>query len=145
VLRVTADSNVYISALSFRGIPDQVLDLARTGEIQVSISDFIMGEVTRVLRDKFGWSQQALDFAATRIADFTEKVTPTQTIDVIKEDPSDNRILDCAIEGKSDYIVTGDKDLLRLKKLGNIQIVTPAAFLETQQGFGEGKKPVRRR
>lgn len=57
MIRVTADSNIYISALHFGGAPDKFLDLARTGVIHLSISDDILAEVTRVLRDKFGWSK----------------------------------------------------------------------------------------
>ncbi len=60
MIRVTADSNIYISALHFGGPPDKFLDLARTGVIHLTIFDDILAEVTRVLRDKFGWSQEAL-------------------------------------------------------------------------------------
>jgi uncharacterized protein len=75
VIRVTADSNIYISALHFGGPPDKFLDLARTGVIHLTISDDIQAEVTRVLRDKFGWSQEALSMAQARIADFTVRVS----------------------------------------------------------------------
>ena len=54
MIRGTADSNIYISALHFGGPPDRLLDLARTGVIELTISDDILAEVTRVLRDKFG-------------------------------------------------------------------------------------------
>jgi uncharacterized protein len=56
VVRVTADTNIYISALNFGGPPDKLIELARAGEIHLSISDDIMNEVTRVLRDKFRWT-----------------------------------------------------------------------------------------
>jgi len=52
VLRVTADSNVYISALNFGGVPEKLLDSARAGEIQLTVSDAILDEVSRVLADK---------------------------------------------------------------------------------------------
>jgi predicted nucleic acid-binding protein len=56
VLRVTADSNIYISAMNLGGAPDKLLDMARNGEIVLAISDPIVEEVTHVLRDKFGWT-----------------------------------------------------------------------------------------
>jgi predicted nucleic acid-binding protein len=56
------------------------------------------------------------------------KVTPTQAVDVVKEDPSDNRILECAAEAKSDYLVTSDKDLLRLRQFEGIPIIRVADF-----------------
>ena len=64
------------------------------------------------------------------VAGVANRVTPAQTLDVIEEDPDDNRILECAIEAGSDYIVTSDKDLLRLGEYGQIKIVTAAAFLK---------------
>jgi predicted nucleic acid-binding protein len=60
VFRVTADSNIYISALHFGGPPDDLLNLARAGQIHLIISDEIMEEVTRVLRAKFTWSPESL-------------------------------------------------------------------------------------
>jgi predicted nucleic acid-binding protein len=56
VLRVTADSNIYVSALHFGGPPDDFLNFARAGSIHLTISDEIIDEVTRVLRVKFQWS-----------------------------------------------------------------------------------------
>ncbi len=59
----------------------------------------------------------------------TDRSTSVQ-LDVIREDPPDNRILECAVSSGSDFIVTGDKDLLRLKWYDSIQIVTLARFVE---------------
>lgn len=82
-----------------------------------------------MLRDKFGWSEEALSLARDRIADFTERVTPAQRVDVITEDPADNRILECAIEGKSDYLVTRDNHLLKPKSFGGVEMIKVADFL----------------
>lgn len=60
----------------------------------------------------------------------TFDTNPTQTLDVIKEDPDDNRILECAAAAKSDYIVTEDKDLLRLGEFGGARIVNISDFTE---------------
>ena len=97
--RVTADSNIYISALLFGGPPDDILKLAEQGEIHLSISGAILDEVSRVLRDKFRLSPEELQMALTRIEGMTENVNSTQTVDVVKEDPTDNRILECAQAG----------------------------------------------
>jgi len=66
-------SNIYISAMNFGGAPDKLLDMARNGEIVLAISDPIVEEVTHVLRDKFGWTDEAIKLAQARIADFTKK------------------------------------------------------------------------
>ena len=136
MIRVTADSNIYISALHFGGPPDDFLDLARTGVIELTISDDILAEVTRVLRDKFGWSREALSMAQARIADFTIRLAPTQKIDAVREDPADNRILECAVEGKSQYLVTRDQHLLKLKSFGGTQMIKVADFLEVVRAAG---------
>jgi putative PIN family toxin of toxin-antitoxin system len=138
VLRVTADSNIYISALNFGGLPDQILDLARSGVIQVAMSQAIVEEVSRVLRDKFGWKEDAIALAQTQISGFTERVEPSMRVDAVKEDPTDNRILECAAAANSDYLVTGDRHLLKLGRFGSARIVRPAEFLEI---FGEMKGP----
>ena len=136
MVRVTADSNIYISALHFGGPPDKFLDLARTGIIALTISDDILAEVTRVLRDKFGWSKEALSMAQARIADFTIKVAPAQKLDAVREDPADNRILECAVEGKSEYLVTRDHHLLKLKSFRGTQMIKVADFLDVVRAAG---------
>jgi putative PIN family toxin of toxin-antitoxin system len=139
VIRVTADSNIYISALVFGGPPDDLLNLARTGAVQLNISDDIIEEVTRVLRDKFGWSKGALALFRERVGDFTERVTPVERLSVIKEDPTDNRILECAVAGKSEYLVTRDNHLLKLKSFGGTQVIKVADFLEMFRKQGHGR------
>lgn len=136
MVRVTADSNIYISALHFGGPPNKFLDLARTGIIELTISDDILAEVTRVLRDKFGWSKEALSMAQARIADFTVRVAPAQKLDAVREDPADNRILECAVEGKSEYLVTRDNHLLKLKRFGGTRMIKVADFLDVVRAAG---------
>ena len=130
MLRVTADSNVYISALNFGGLPDQLLSLARGGAIQLAFSQAILEEVSRVLRDKFGWAEDAIVLARAQIASFAEQVETGRVVDVVRDDPSDNRILECAAAANSEYLVTGDEHLLKLGHFGAAKIVRPAEFLE---------------
>ena len=131
---VTLDTSVYVGALNSGGFGSRLFTLAQTGVIRIDISDAILDETIRVLRDKFGWDGYRLHDARLRMASFTNRVTPAQTLDVIKEDPPDNRILECAVEAGSDYIVTWDKDLLRLGSYGNIRIIRAADFLQREVG-----------
>ena len=87
MLKVTADTNIYISALNFGGLPDKLLDLARTGEIQLAVSDDILDETARVLREKFRWPDDAISLARERIGDFTDLVVPGQRVDVVHRGP----------------------------------------------------------
>ena len=134
MLNVTLDTSVYVGALNSGGFGSRLFTMAQTGVIRIDISDAILDETIRVLRDKFGWDGYRLHDARLRMASFTNRVTPAQTLDVIKEDPPDNRILECAVEAGSDYIVTWDKDLLRLGSYGNIRIIRAADFLQREVG-----------
>lgn len=125
----TADTNVYISALVFGGLPDKILDMARAGDIRLTISDDILAELTHVLRDKFRWTEEAVKLATDRLGDFTERVTPQQRIDAIKDDPTDNRIVECAVASGSDYLVSGDRHLLKVRQYQGVKIVSPAEFV----------------
>ncbi len=134
MLRVTADTNIYISALNFGGTPERLLRLAEAGDLQLVTSDAILAEVRRVLRgNKFAWPEEEIDKALRQISRFTERVQPTHTLDIITVDPPDNRILECADAGRVDYIVSGDDHLLRLKQHGNAPIVKVAALLKQLQ------------
>jgi predicted nucleic acid-binding protein len=92
--------------------------------------------VTRVLRDKFGWSEEALSMAQARIADFTLRVTPDRKLDVVREDPADNRILECAVKGKSEYFVTRDNHLLKLQSFAGTRMIKVADFLRVVRAAG---------
>jgi putative PIN family toxin of toxin-antitoxin system len=99
---VTADTNIYISGLEFGGQPRNFLDLARAGIFRLDISDAIKQEVLRVLCEKFKYSSEALLDVEVKLDSITHHVTPRQTLDVIEADPSDNRILECAVAAESD-------------------------------------------
>jgi len=74
--------------------------------------------------------------AQARIADFTVRVAPDRKLDVVREDPADNRILECAVKGKSEYLVTRDKHLLKLKRFESAQIIKVADFLHVVREAG---------
>jgi predicted nucleic acid-binding protein len=69
-----------------------------------------------------------------RVIAMAQTVKAAVHLDIIKEDPPDNRILECAVAAGSDLIVTGDKDLLRLKTYDSIGIVTVSDFLDLEKG-----------
>lgn len=136
MLGVTADTNVYVSALAFGGKPLQILEMAAQGLIRLSISEAILQETIRVLGDKFQWEEAALREVDATIRSISEVVAPTQAVDVIKSDPPDNRVLECATEAKSDYIVSGDRDLLRLGRFEDIHIVRVDELLKATVEHG---------
>jgi hypothetical protein len=84
-----------------------------------------------VLRNKFDWQEKRLIARLKKIVRCAVVVTPTITLNAITSDPDDNRVLECAVEGKADLIVSGDQDLHRLETYEGIPIVTPLDFLRT--------------
>ena len=83
----------------------------------------------RVLRDKFGWNGHMMQDARGKLLSISHHVSPTEAVSIIKEDPDDDRILECAGAAKSDFIVTEDKDLLRIGRFGKARIVTIREFV----------------
>lgn len=130
MLTVTLDTNIYISALEFGGLPLRLLHMAVDGQIEVAISEPILDEILRVMRDKFLRSEERLSEVEAWIRSFTRLVRPTQRVDLIKEDPPDNRILECAEVSRSGFIVSGDKDLHRLGKYGGALVLTVIQILD---------------
>jgi uncharacterized protein len=128
--RITPDSNILISALVFGGNPLHLLEMAFSGDVLLFISDAILQETLRVLRDKFRLSEERMARAERLIDACTTRVKPSGKIDVVKEDPDDNRVLECAEAAGCEYIITGDLDLLRLGMYREIRVVTVRSFLE---------------
>ncbi|MHB9053128.1 MAG: putative toxin-antitoxin system toxin component, PIN family [Thermoleophilia bacterium] len=125
------DTNVYISALGFGGIPEQLLELA-TGpgrQFQLYTSHDILKEIMKVLgSDKFNFAKEEIADAISVIDDAADVVSPTIRLNIIKHE-ANNRILECAVKARADYIVSGDKHLLGLKEYKSISSITPAQFL----------------
>ena len=128
--RVTLDSNIYVSALQFGGKPKAVLDAGFEGEIDIAVSHPIIDETIRVLREKFGWSDAELRSAEIAVSASTRRVSPTEILDVVKADRTDDRILECAVAAGSQVIVTGDKHLLVLGSFRGVEVMTVSEFLQ---------------
>ena len=88
-----------------------------------------MAETIRVLRDKFHWDGYSLQDARGKLLTLGNFVFPVEALHVIQEDPADNRILECAVMAGSEFIVSEDKDLLRLGQFRNTKIVSIRDFI----------------
>jgi len=134
--RIVLDTNIYISALYYGGKPKQVLDLASAGELQLLISLPLKLELERVLRDKFDFPPSELAANADSLWGSAQWIAPRRRLSLCSDEP-DNRVLECALEGHADFIVTGDRHLLALASLPDFTILKPDAFLALfeSQGF----------
>lgn len=135
-MKVVADTNVYVSAIIFGGKPQAILDLAQDGQIELFISDDIVAEITRILRDKFKRTPEQLRNDLLSIQAITTSVVPSERIDAILHDPTDNIMLECAVEASADVIVSGDKHLLEIDGFRGITIELASDLLAEMQARG---------
>jgi len=130
-MKVVLDTNILISAIAFGGMPRIILEKVTKGDIQLVLSDPILEEVQGVLLGKkFRYPAHIVVEIAQQLISLAEIVYPKEAISVIKNDPPDNRILECASTGKVKFIVSGDADLLSVKSFRKIEILTPDEFLK---------------
>ena len=138
IYRIVIDTNVLVSAvLNPHGKPAAILDAVIDGDLSLIFSPAMLEEAKRV----FAYPKIQKILKKNRISfkevnNFIDRlnktaiIVPGQTIpDVIKDDPADNIVLACALEGKAHYIVSGDQHLIRLETYQTIEIVKPAFFL----------------
>jgi uncharacterized protein len=131
--RVVLDTNVYISAVMFGGLPGSLLDLALLRAFTLIISPALLDELDEKLQAKFEMSPEDAAFLRARLESVAHVVEPRETLSVIIEDPDDNRVLECAVKGEAGVIVSGDRHLLRLANYQGIAIVTVRQFLESAE------------
>ena len=130
-MRVVADTNVFISALVFGGLPGRFLDLALRRKFTLVISKALLDELDEKLRGKFAVSGSDALAIRARLEDNATVVDPDFELNAVPDDPDDNRVLECAVAGKADFVVSGDRHLLRIGNYEEIAIVTVRQFLET--------------
>ena len=139
-MRVVLDTNVVVSAfISPAGVPARLFALWQQREFQVVVSEALLSEYRNTLlyervavRHQLG-VEEVVDLIG-RIRRFAVLAASKEVIAAIVEDPADNRVLECAVAGGVDYIITGDKrQLLRLQEFQGIQILSPAGFLSVLQ------------
>jgi uncharacterized protein len=130
--RAVVDTNVYISAFLHPERPIfQIVQQAVTRRYCLLISPAIVNEVGRVLRETFGIEERVRLHRLKALVKAADITKPKMTLDIIREDPADNRILECAVEGRANLIVSGGRHLRRLTIYQGIPIVRPVDFLRT--------------
>jgi len=131
-MKVVFDTNILISALAFPGGQgDAALRRIIDGTDQLVLSKAILDELLGVLGRKFARDREELAHVAVFISGLATVVSPKRKLHILKDDP-DNRILECALAGGAQAIVTGDKALLALKAFEGIPVVTLTAYLGGQ-------------
>ncbi|MER2513172.1 MAG: putative toxin-antitoxin system toxin component, PIN family [Nitrosomonas ureae] len=131
-LRVVLDTNVVVSALHFpKGTLSTVWGLLLEGKYRLVLSPSIVEEIAGILRGRFLWREEETRNILKILVRKADVVRVESILEVVPDDPKDNHIVACALAGKANLIVSGDKDLLRLKEYEGIPIVRPMDFLRT--------------
>ncbi|MBI4467932.1 MAG: putative toxin-antitoxin system toxin component, PIN family [Acidobacteria bacterium] len=130
---VVDDTNVYVSALTFGGVADEVLILGRRGTISLFISPPILEEIEGDLtKTKFRWSAPEIRAAISSIQQYVCLVRPREVVAHLNGNDPDNRVLECAVEAGALFRVTGDHHLRNLRTFRGITIVNPREFLDAR-------------
>ena len=137
--RIVIDTNILVSAiLTSEGNPAKILKLVLEGKLNLILSPAILKETRQVFNyPKLAKLMEKNNITRQEVYGFLDKmsrvalITPGQLeINAIPEDPADNKIIACALEGGADFIISGDHHLTDLKIFQGIKIVDPAAFLK---------------
>lgn len=133
MVRIVLDTNVWISALVFPGgTCDKLVEhFLFSPAVQLLTSPFILEEFQRVLQIKFDFAVSETSRFLQLIREHTLIVETVEKVDVIHRDKTDNRILECALAGQADLIITGDrKHILPLKNFRGIPIRSPREVMD---------------
>ena len=128
-MKVVFDTNIFISAFIIPGsqAENAVLRIIEGRDVLL-LSKGILDELLTVLSTKFSRDKEEISRVAVILSEITEWVVPSEKIKVLNDDP-DNRILECAVSGNADVIVTGDKQLLRLRGYEKTKIISLKEYL----------------
>ncbi len=134
-MRVVVDTNVFVSSiLSPRNLPAQILDLILSRRILLLISEKILAEYQEVLqRKEFYFDPEIVEGLLRFIQTYSEKVVLTP-MKISLPDASDEPFLACALQGKADFLITGNKKHFPLSLCRPAKIVSPSEFLELLKG-----------
>ncbi len=130
-MKVVIDTNVFVSSF-FGGNPKRIVDLWKKEKITLCLSNAVLDEYIDVL-GRIGMKDEA---ELEELLSFFSKgfnilfTTKTPKIKIVKNDPDDDKFIECAAALKADVVITGDREVLAIKKYAGIRILTPQQFLE---------------
>ncbi|GAB6163542.1 putative toxin-antitoxin system toxin component, PIN family [Desulfothermus naphthae] len=129
MIKVVIDTNVFISSF-FGGIPREIINLWRDGQITICISQSILEEYIKVL-NRLGIDKHEITKLTKLFAEGYNLIfaATTPKIEIVKDDPDDNKFIECAVELGSKIIISGDKHLLNIGKYIDIKILSPREFM----------------
>lgn len=130
-MKITLDTNFLISATQWDySVAHKLLKQLIEKDIKLFTTKEILEEFSIVLKKDFKYEQMEINRILDVVNTFTMIIEPKEKLDVIKEDPTDNKILACALESDSEYILTYDNHLLKINEFKGIKILRPEDILD---------------
>ena len=135
MIRITVDTNVLISATFWHGDSEKIINKVENKELILVLSEPILEEYYKVLeydeiKEKIINKELEMKQSVLRVSLISEIIEVKSKIDLIKDDTEDNKIIECAVDGSVNYIISKDKHLLKIKEYKGIKILKPEEFLK---------------
>ncbi|MBU1199788.1 MAG: putative toxin-antitoxin system toxin component, PIN family [Nanoarchaeota archaeon] len=125
-MNITADTNFLISSTQWNySVAHKLLQKLIRNKFEIFTTKDILEEFANVLNRDFQYNQSEIENILSKVMQFATIITPKIKVQVIKDDPDDDKVIECALESESKYIITYDKHLLKLGKYKGIKIITP--------------------
>lgn len=129
--KVVVDTNVFVSAALLNGKSTVLMEKWKEGKFILLFSPDIFDEYFEIIaRPKFNQEEKDIRDFAELLTERGIAVEPQMRLNIVKEDPDDNRFLECAVAGEADFIVSGDSHLLNLREYKGIKILKIVQFLK---------------
>ncbi len=130
-IKVVFDTNILISSTLWVGsVAQKLLFHCIKEDIPIFSSQEIIEEYQKILKRDFGYSEEEIESVMEKIFQFISLVNPNIKVNTVKEDSDDNKIIECALESKADYIITYDKHLLKLINFEGVKIIKPEELIK---------------
>ncbi len=125
-MRFTLDTNFLISATQWNySVANKLLEKLIRENHDIFTTKEILEEFTEILKRDFKYNDQEIKEILEKVLQFLTLVTPSIKVNIVQKDADDNKIIECAIESKAEYIISYDKHLLDLREYNGIKIVRP--------------------
>jgi len=125
-MKITADTNFLVSATQWdNSVAHKILVKLIEIDTEIFTTKDILNEFSEVLQRDFEYNEEETNEIIEKVTSFVILVEPKEKLNVVKEDPDDNKILECAVASKSEYVLMYDNHLLNLKEFRGVKIVKP--------------------
>jgi putative PIN family toxin of toxin-antitoxin system len=129
--KIVVDTNNLISALGWEGKSRDLIRKIINKEYELIISIKQVIELKRVMNyPKFKFTEEQKNKFLGILFEIVTVIDTKLNLNIVKDDPDDNMLIECAVEGNADYIISGDEHLKKLKQFKNIKIVSVNDFLK---------------